>query len=71
MGQLEFLAALDGDRCAEHASGVFQHEVHLLGSNLLGSDNQVALVFAILIVDDNHELSGLEIFDGLFYQVQS
>ena len=32
---------------------MFQHEIHLLGRNLFGSDNQVALVFAVFIVEGN------------------
>ena len=70
MGQFERLAALNGDRGTEHASGVFQHKVHLLSRDFFSGDNQVALVLTILIVDDNYKLSGLEVFNGLFYLVQ-
>ena len=70
MGQVEFLAAIDGDRSAEHATGIPQHEVYLLGSDLLGCDNQVALILAVLVIDDNHELSFAEVFYGFLYSVQ-
>ena len=71
MGQLQFLATFDGDRRTEHTAGIFQHEVHLLGSDLLSGDNQVALVLAVLIVDHNHKLAFPEVLDSFFYVVQS
>ena len=71
MGQIQFLAALDGDGCAEYAAGMFQHEVHLLGGNLFGGDNQVAFIFAVFVIHDNHEFSFLEVFYGFLYSVQS
>ena len=71
MGQFQFLASFNGDRCTEHTACIFQHEIHLLGSNLLGGDNQVALVFAVFVVDHNNKLAFLEVLDGLFYVVQS
>ena len=70
MGQVEFLAAFYRDRGAEYAAGVLQHEVHLLGCNLLSSDDQVALILAVLVVDDNHEFAFSEILYGFFYCVQ-
>ena len=49
---------------------MLQHEVHLLGGDQLGCDDQVAFVLTILIVDDNHEIASLEVFNGLLYGVQ-
>ena len=70
VGQIELLAALYRDRGAEHAAGVLQHEVHLLGCNLLCGDNQVALVLAVFVIDDDHELALSEILYSFFYCVQ-
>ena len=66
MGQVEFVAAADGDRGAEHTTGVLQHEVDHLGGDLLGSTDQVAFVLTVLVVDDNDELTGLEVYQCLF-----
>ena len=68
-GQVEFLAPRDGDGGAEHAAGVFEHEVHFLGGDLLGGDDEVALVLAVFIVDDDDELPFPEVFHGVFYAV--
>ena len=67
MGQVELFAAREGDGRAEHATRVLEHEVHFLGRNLLGGNNEVALVFAVLVVNDNDEFALAEVFDGLFY----
>ena len=69
MGQVEFLTALDGDGSAKHATGVLQHEVHFLGCDLLGCDDEVALVLAVLVIDYDHELAFPEVFYGFLYCV--
>ena len=71
MGQVQFLTAFYGDGCAEHATGIFQHEVHLFGRDLLGGDDQVAFVLAVLVVDDNHEFAGLEVLYGFIDSIES
>lgn len=70
MGQVEFLAAFDGDGGAEYATGVLQHEVHLLGGDFLGGDHQVALVLAVFVIDHDHELAFCEVCYSLFYCVE-
>ena len=67
MGQVELVAALDGDGGAEHASGVLQHEVHLLGGDLLGSDDEVALILTVLVIHHDHELAFAEVGHSLLY----
>ena len=57
----------DGDRCAEHPTAFTEHEVHLVWCDEFGSADEVALVFTILIVNDDNEFSLAEIFDGIFY----
>ena len=70
MGQVEFFTTLDGDGGAEYATGVLQHEVHLLGGDLLGGDHQVALVLAVFVIDHDHELAFCEVCYSLFYCVE-
>ena len=49
---------------------MLQHEVHHLRGDLLGGTYQVALVLAVLIIDDDDKLAIAEIIDGLGYGVQ-
>src|SRR5207248_5792557 len=53
------------DRHAHQAGPVPGHEADVLGRYQLGRDDQVALVLAILVVDHDHELAGLEVGDRL------
>ena len=69
-GQVQLLAAAQGDRCAEHASCIFQHEVHHFRSDLLGGTYQVAFVLAVFIVNHNDKLTFAEVIDGFTYLVQ-
>ena len=64
--QSQLSAALVGNRGAEHAASVVQHEVHGFGRDQFGSHNQVALVLAVLIVHDNDKLSVFEVLYCLF-----
>ena len=49
---------------------MFQHEVHLLCCDLLGGDDQIALVFAVLIIHNDDKLALCEVLNGFFYAVQ-
>ena len=60
--QVQFLATAQRHGCTEHAARVLEHEVHLLGCDLLGGNDEVSLVLAVLVIDDNHELTLLEVF---------
>jgi hypothetical protein len=62
--QAELVAALFGERGADQAARLLGHEVDRLGSHLLGGDHQVALVLAVLVVDDDDHLALLEGFYG-------
>ena len=62
--ELEFTGTVFGDRCAEDATAVAHHEVHLLGGNLFSGDDEVAFVLAVLIVDDDKEFTTAEVFEG-------
>ena len=68
--QLQLVAALLGDGGAEHPAAVLEHEVDVLGGDLLRRHDEVALVLAVLVVDDDDEFALAEILDGLFYSVE-
>ena len=70
LGEVELAAAADRHRYAEHAAGVLEHEVDLLGGNHFGGDDEVALVLAVLVIDDNHEFALAEILQCLLYTVK-
>ena len=66
--QLELAATLLCDGCAEDTATLLEHEVDFLRRDEFGGRNQVAFVFAILIIDDNDEFSGFEVLKGFFYR---
>ena len=68
--ELQLVAALLGDGGAEHAAAVLEHEVDMLGSDFLGGHDEVTLVLAVLVVDDDDEFTLAEILDSLFYSVE-
>ena len=65
--QAELAAALFGKRSAQHAAAVAEHVVDFFGSDEFGGGDEVAFVFAVFIIDHNHELPLTEVFEGLFY----
>ena len=69
MRQSKFFTARQGDGGAQHASGMFQHEIHLLGGYLLGCNDQVTLVLAVFVVNHDDEIAGLEFLNGLFNRI--
>ena len=52
------------DRHADLPSAVRDHEVHRLRAGMFGSANKVALVFPILCIDNDYDLTCLKGFDG-------
>ena len=70
MRQVEFATAAQRDGCAEHSACVFQHEVHHFGRDFLGGADEVALVFAVFVIDHDDEFSLLKIYKGFFDGVQ-
>ena len=70
MGQVEFLAAFDGDGGTKYATGVLQHEVHLFGGDLLCGDDEVTLILAVFVIDHDHKLTFCEVCYCLFYCVE-
>ena len=55
--EVQLGGALGGDRHADHPGGVVQEEGDGLGRGELGGDDEVALVLAVLVVDDHHDLA--------------
>ena len=54
-------------RSANISAAVSDQDIHRLGRAFLGRHDEVALVFAILIVDDDHDLPLANILYGIFY----
>ena len=70
MRQVEFAATAQRDRRTEHATRIFQHEIHHFRRDFLGGANQVALVFAVFVIDHNHEFSLAKVVESLFDCIQ-
>ena len=64
VGQLQLHGAADGDGCAQDAAPLAEHEVDLLGGDHLGGGDEVALILAVLVIDDDDELALAEVLDG-------
>ena len=60
---LELVEPLRRHRQADQAAAVSRHEVDRLGRDLLGGDRQIALVLAILVVDDDDHPAGADRVD--------
>ena len=61
--EAELVAALRRQRQADQAAAVLGHEVDRLGRRELGGERQVALVLAVLGVDDDDHLAGADVGD--------
>ena len=62
---LEFVETTARNRRANESARMRRHEIHVLGCEHLGGDDNIALVFAILIVHDNEHLAVLNVLDCL------
>ena len=63
--QAELVAALGRQAQADQPAPVHRHEVHRLGRDELRGDREVALVLAVLVVDDDDEPPGADLLDRL------
>ena len=68
LADVELVEALAVNRRADESLGIRRHEVDVLRRDRRGGDDQVALVLAVLIVDDDDHLAVLDILDGLFHR---
>ena len=67
----EFGAAVLRKRCAEYAAALLEHEIHDFGGYFLRRYDEVAFVFAVFVIDDDHYFAVAEIFDNLFHTIQN
>ncbi len=65
LAQAELLAPLGREAEADQPPPVGRHEVDRLGRDELRGDREVALVLAILVVDDDHEPARADLLDRL------
>ena len=63
--QLKVLATFRGQREADQAATVGDHEVDDLRRDLFGGHREIALVFTVFVVHDDEHSTGANIFDGL------
>ena len=64
-GHVELVEPLPGERHADHARRVAHEERDLLGRGVLGRHDEVALVLAVLVVDDDDDLAPADGGDGV------
>ena len=68
--EVQFMTAFGSDRCAQDASPFSQHEIHLLLCNLFGSDNKVAFVLSVLIVNNDNKFASFQLLDSFIDGIQ-
>src|SRR5438128_6910807 len=61
---LELVQPLAGHRHADEAAAVLGHEVDGLRRDLVGGHHEIALVLAVLVVDDHEDASRADLLDG-------
>ena len=69
--QVEATAGIVGQRHAEHAPRILEHEIDHLGGHFLRRRYEVALILAVLVVDDYHKFAVVDIFKSIFDAVKS
>ena len=69
--ETQFGTAFLRQRGAQYAAALLEHEIHDFGGDLLRGDDEIALVFAVLVVDDDHRFAVAEVFDNLLYTIQN
>ena len=69
-GQLKLVRTANGDGGAQHATRVFEHEVHLFGRDFFGGHYDVAFVLAVFVVDYDYHFAGTNVGNGVGYIVK-
>ena len=59
------MATLCREGGTQHTPALAKHEIDFLLRDFLGSDNKVALVLAVFIVNDNDKLTALDLLYSL------
>ncbi len=67
---LQFVKPRPKQRDADEAAGLFAHEVDRFGRDFLGRHHQIALVFAILVVEHDDHLAGADVVDRVLDRVK-
>jgi hypothetical protein len=67
---LELVEARRDGRDADETARMLGQEVDVLGRDALGRQHHVAFVLAFLVVDDDHEAAGADLFDRLVDAVE-
>ena len=70
MRQIQFLATRNCNWSTKHTTGMLQHKVYFLRCNLFSCNYQITLILTVLIIHNNHKVTGFEVFNGLFYRIQ-
>ena len=65
-GKLELVAAVFGQRQTDQAAAVDRHEIDDLRRHLLGRTDEIALILAVFVIDDDDHPAVANILDGLF-----
>ena len=63
--QVEMTSDVERNGDAEHAAAFTHHEVHHFGGDLFSGADQVALVFTIFVIGDDHHFSGSNVSDDI------
>ena len=62
---MKLVAAFGSQRQADQPAPVDGHEVDGFGGDELGGHGEVALVFAVFVIDDDQHAAGADFFDRL------
>ena len=68
--EVKALGMFLGDGRTQQAAGVADHETDLVRRRLGGGHDEVALVLAVVVVDDHHEFTSRDGRDGVFDGVE-
>ena len=64
------MATLGSDGSAQHTATLAQHEIDFLLSDFLGRNDEVALIFTVLVIDHDDKLTAFELLHSLVYSIQ-
>ena len=65
-GELQALAAIARQRQADQATAMLGHEIDGLGRDEFGREDQIALVLAVFLVNEDDHAAGTKLGNDLF-----